>query len=77
MTDTTQRLIDLTARRFKVEPGNLKPTDDIFESLKINSYQALELLTELEMEFDIELPDYEVQGVRSFAALAGKIDKRR
>jgi acyl carrier protein len=39
--------------------------------------QALELLSEIEMEFDVEVPDYELQGVKTFVALAQVIDDRR
>ena len=77
MSYTTNRLIQLAARRFKIDAASIQPEDDMFQALKINSYQALDLLTELEMEFDVELPDYEVQGVRTFSGLAAKIDRRR
>lgn len=75
--NTTTRLIELAARRFHADAARLKPEDDFFSTLHINSIQALELLSELEMEFDVEIPDYELQGVVTFAALAAKIDKRR
>jgi acyl carrier protein len=37
---------------------------------------VLELLSELELTFDIEIPDYELRDVRTFAELAEQIDKR-
>ena len=51
--------------------------DDVFEKLGIDSFQAVELMSELELEFDVEIPDYELQGVRTFGQLAATIDKRR
>lgn len=77
MSDTVTRLIQLAARRFKKDPAPMKPDDDFFEKLAIDSLQALELLSELEQEFDVEIPDYELQGVKTFLALAERIDKRR
>ena len=77
MSDTVTRLIQLAGKQFKVDPAGLRPEDDFFEKLRIDSIQALELLSELEQEFDVEIPDYELQGVKSFAALAAKIDQRR
>lgn len=77
MSDTIQRLIELAARRFGGDPSKLAPEHDIFEKLGIDSFQAVELMSELELEFDVEVPDYELQGVRTFAALAETIDKRR
>ena len=76
MTDTTRELMDLAARQFQVDPATLKPEDDFFATLKISSIQALELLSELEMHFDVEIPDYELQGVVTFAALSALIEKR-
>jgi acyl carrier protein len=77
MSDTTTRLISLAAKKFKAAPASLKPEDDFFDSLGIDSVQALELLSDLEIEFDVEVPDYELQGVKTFAALAQVIDDRR
>jgi acyl carrier protein len=51
--------------------------DDVFTKLGIDSFQAVELMSELEMEFDVEIPDYELQDVKTFAELAATIDKRR
>ena len=75
--DTLPTLIKLAAQRFGAEAAKLSPDDDIFESLGIDSFQAVELISDLEEEFDVELPDYELQGVKTFKALAAKIDKRR
>lgn len=75
--DTLQRLITLAGKKFKVDVSGLKPGDDFFSALGIDSVQALELLSELEIEFDVEVPDYELQDVKTFAALAEVIDTRR
>jgi acyl carrier protein len=77
MSDTTSRLIKLAATKFKTSPEGLNPEDDFFAALGIDSVQALELLSDLEIEFDVEVPDYELQGVKTFAALARVIDDRR
>ncbi len=75
--DTITTLIRLAARRFGADEAVLNPDDDLFERLGIDSFQAVELISDLEEEFDVELPDYELQGIKTFAALAQKIDKRR
>jgi acyl carrier protein len=76
-TNTTSRLITLAAKKFKTSSEQLGPEDDFFAALGIDSVQALELLSDLEIEFDVEVPDYELQGVKTFAALARVIDDRR
>jgi acyl carrier protein len=74
---TLDELIQLAASHFQVPPNELDPDDDFFKKLKINSLQVLELLTLLEMHFNVELPDYELQGVTDFRTLAERIQSRR
>ena len=77
---THEQIIDeiltLAATHFKVERAALTPDDDFFKTLGIDSLQALELLTRLENHFNVELPDYEVQGVSDFRTLAERIEAR-
>lgn len=77
MSETVQKLIQVAATRFEKSVDQIKPEDDFFEKLGINSMQALSLLSELETQFDIEIPDYELQDVKTFSALAEVIDRRR
>ena len=77
MSEVLDKLIALSAKRYNADASTLKAEQDIFDTLKIDSFQAVELMSELEMEFDVEIPDYELQGVRTFGALAEVIDKRR
>jgi len=77
MSDPTlQRLISLAAKRFDRDASTLAPGDDFFEALGIDSLQALDLLTDLEEAFDIEIPDYELQGMNTFAQLGEVIGRR-
>lgn len=77
MTQTQTKLIQIAAKRFGKDPASLAPTDDFFEKLRIDSISALNLLSELEMAFDVEIPDYELQDVKTFSALADVIDRRK
>jgi len=73
---TVQRVMSLAAARFEIEAATLTPEADVFESLAIDSMQVLELLSELELELDVQIPDYELRGVKTFAELAKVIDRR-
>ena len=77
MSEVLEKLMKLAAKRYDVPFETLSGPDDMFEKLKIDSFQAVELMSEVEMEFDVEVPDYELQGVRTFDALAKVIDERR
>ncbi len=80
MTRTQDQTIDeilmLAAAQFKVARETLSADDDFFKTLGIDSLQALSLLTRLENHFDVELPDYELQGVSDFRTLAERIQAR-
>ncbi len=73
---TIDEILNLAATHFKVARVELSPDDDLFKKLGIDSLQALELLTRLENHFNVELPDYEVQGVTDFRTLAERIQSR-
>jgi len=73
---TLDEILTLAAAHFKVPREKLSPEDDFFQKLGIDSLQALELLTRLENHFNVELPDYELQGVSDFRTLAGRIQAR-
>jgi acyl carrier protein len=73
---TVTQLLSLCAKRFGREAAELRPEGDVFDSLGIDSMQVLSLLSELEQHFEVEIPDYELRDVRSFAQLAECIDRR-
>jgi acyl carrier protein len=73
---TLDEIMDLAAQHFKVSRDKLRPDEDFFKTLDIDSLQALDLLTRLENHFQVELPDYELQGVTDFRTLAGRIYAR-
>ncbi len=78
LDQTTDEILKLAAAHFKVPREKLSPDDDLYEKLNIrdDSLLALELLTRLENHFRVELPDYEMQGVSTFRALAERIQSR-
>lgn len=76
LQQTTQDILDLATKQFKVPGGSLRAEDDFYKKLGIDSLQTLDLLSRLEDHFKIELPDYEVQGVSDFKTLAERIQAR-
>jgi len=76
LDQTTEEVLALAARHFDVPREQLAAGDDFYKTLKIDSLQALTLLSRLENHFGVELPDYEVQGVTDFRTLAARIQSR-
>ena len=75
--DVLSRLSTLATERFGDPAAALGPDDDLFDTLGIDSLQALDLLTDIEESFDVEIPDYEIQGVTTLAGLAEVIGRHR
>lgn len=74
--DVLSRLLSLAGARFGKDPKSLSPGDDFYQALDIDSMEALSLLTTLETELSVEVPDYEVQDCRTFDELAEVIMRR-
>lgn len=74
--DATARIIDLAARHYGRDKASLTPDADLFESLGIDSFAALDLLSRLEEAFRCEIPDWELQGVTTFAGLGAVVARR-
>ena len=72
-----ERLKQLAVTRFGAQAESLGADDDLFEHLGIDSLQALDLLTDLEEAFDVEIPVYEVQGVNTLCGLVALIERHR
>jgi acyl carrier protein len=75
MSDQLERLMDLIEKRFKFGRGKIAPDDDLFEKLGITSLQALELIGDLEREFQVEIPDYELKTVRTARGIEELVQK--
>lgn len=73
---TVERLTRLATARFGPKAAEIGPETDLFEGLGIDSLQALDLLTDLEEAFGVEIPDYELQDARTLSALAAVIARR-
>lgn len=74
---TVETLLTLARRRFGPKANHLRPQDDLFEVLGIDSLAALDLLTDLEEAFEVEIPDYALRGVNTVEGLARLIEQRR
>lgn len=70
------RLLALARRRFGRAAEGLGPEDELLRGLGVDSVQALELLSLVERELGVELPDYELLDVRTFRDLAERVAAR-
>ena len=75
-TELLPSLMTLAADRFGKRATELRASDDLFDALGIDSVEAMSMITAIEERFGVEIPDYEVQDVRTFEDLAAVIAKR-
>ena len=75
-TELLPSLMNLAADRFGKRATELRASDDLFDALGIDSVEAMSMITAIEERFGVEIPDYEVQDVRTFEDLAAVIAKR-
>ena len=71
--DLAHRLVTLAENKYGKK---IAVDDDFFAALGIDSMQALELLSEIERTFDVEIPDWELAGVNTIAGLAEVVKRR-
>ena len=55
---TTDTLLTLAKKRFGASAAALQPEQDFFAVLGIDSLQALDLLTDVEEAFNVEIPTF-------------------
>ena len=74
--ELSKKLIALAKERFNQPDATISADDDFFDKLGIDSFQAMELLTDVENHFSVEIPDYELQGITTFSGLATVLSER-
>ncbi len=62
--DTTERVIRAIAKVRHVPPESI-PSGATFNELQIDSLDGIEILFELESEFNVDVPDEQARAIRS------------
>jgi acyl carrier protein len=69
-----QRVTNVIARARKI-PAESVTFDKTFEELKIDSLDGINILFELENEFNLDIPDEAIRSIRSVREMAEGIEK--
>ena len=67
-----QRVIAAVARAKRIDPGGIRP-ETTFEELGLDSLDAIELLFEIEEEFELTVEDDAVQGKETVAQVVAAV----
>ncbi len=63
------RIRSILAAQLGLEPSEIRPEANILDDLGADSLDVVEMVMSLEQAFDIEMPDEEVESMRTIADL--------
>jgi acyl carrier protein len=75
-TAVAERVRNALARELRRDPDSITPPQALREDLGLNSLDAIELMFKVEEEFDIEIPDADLQRLRTVADLTAYLEER-
>jgi acyl carrier protein len=64
----------ILAEQFDVEEDSIKPETDLQDDLGADSLDVVDLLMSIEDEFEIEIPDEEIENIRTVSDLVSYIE---
>jgi len=67
----------IIAKQLDIAEDNITPNSSLIEDLKADSLDVVELVMDLEQEFDIEIPDDELPQIRTVGDIIGFIEKKK
>jgi len=71
----TEFVNDLLQDKFHINPKGLKKEDKLAQDLNIDSLDCVELVMELEKEFDRAIPDAEAESIKTIGDLYSLAEK--
>ena len=75
MASITERVTDIVAEQLGVEKDRIKPETSFVNDLGADSLDTVELVMELEEEFDINIPDDAAEKIQTVGQAIGYIEK--
>ncbi|MBY8914111.1 acyl carrier protein [Bacillus sp. YC2] len=71
-----EKLIEMIADILEVEPDEIKDNTDLVEELDADSMMALEILASVEKEFQVKIPEEELQRFTTVNNIISIIEER-
>lgn len=72
-----EKVRSILAAQFDVEEDTISLTTNIIDDLGADSLDAVDMLMSLEDEFDVEIPDEEVESIRTVGDLVTYIEEHQ
>ena len=74
---TFDKIKDIIAEQLQAEPEAIKPETSLMKDLEADSLDAVEIIMEIESEFDIEIPDEEAEKFQSIDDIVKYVDSKK
>ncbi|RMP30185.1 Acyl carrier protein [Pseudomonas amygdali pv. lachrymans] len=75
MDDTMELVKQVLLAQFDIETADIKPTSNIAEDFNGSSLDAIEFIMALEVEFEIDIPDEEVEKFKTVQNIVDYVSK--
>ncbi len=70
-----EKVRDIIAKQLDIDPDTITMESKLIDDLKADSLDIVELIMDLEQEFNIEIPDEELPKVQAVSDIVGFLDK--
>jgi acyl carrier protein len=70
-----EKVRDIIAKQLDIDPAKITMESKLIEDLKADSLDIVELIMDLEQEFNVEIPDEELPNVKTVADIVGYLGK--
>ncbi len=70
-----EKVRDIIAKQLDIDPAGIAIDRLLIDDLKADSLDIVELIMDLEQEFNIEIPDEELPKVQTVADIVGYLEK--
>lgn len=74
MSDTFEKISEVIADKLGVEPSKITPEAKFVEDLGADSLDTVELVMQLEDEFNLEIPDEEAEKLTTVSSVVEYIE---
>ncbi|MFB0515508.1 MAG: acyl carrier protein [Candidatus Neomarinimicrobiota bacterium] len=74
MSNTLEKISEVIADKLGVEPAKITPNAKFIDDLGADSLDTVELIMQLEDEFNLEIPDEEAEKLTTVGAVVEYID---
>lgn len=74
-TQLFEKIRDMLADSLGISPDDITPDSDIIDDLEADSLDVVEMVMALEDEYGIEVPDEDVENLRTVAAVIAYVEE--